>query len=188
MRLSYVFINEAADTLWNHIVVAFFFRQFSAFCAYEKILFSHLTTEQVLHAFRLGFKELSARLETIETTLRSTLLDTMAEVRATSREVKAISANRQPIHHPDLCDEPLRDCGDAVPCTNSHSDTFHAGEPQNDHPDKTEPAPPTSQDFLRRLKRGYLLQYERDDDERDETRNNVHTASLTDRVKQEARF
>jgi hypothetical protein len=132
----------------------------------------------------MGFQELSARLETIETTLRSTLLDTMAEVRATSKEVKAISETGKSIHHPDL-EESLPD---GVPIINGHSDVFRAGEPPIEQLNKTEPAPPTSQDLLRRLKRGYLLQYERDDDERDETRSLVPTTNFVDVIKREARF
>jgi hypothetical protein len=130
---------------------------------------------QVLQAVRLGFKELSARLESIEDTLRSTLSDTVAGEKTTSNPIKAASAIAQPIHHPDFHDESLR-----------HGiGEFGAGIVHHEQAAKMQDTPPISQHLLRRLKRGYLLQYERDEDEREEARNNVRQTSFLELLKRE---
>jgi hypothetical protein len=99
----------------------------------------------------------------------------MTEEKATSNQIKATSEIAQPIHHPDFHDESLRHS------TGGFGTSIVHHEPAA----KTQDTPPISQHLLRRLKRGYLLQYERDEDERDEARSNVRQTSFTDLLKRE---
>jgi hypothetical protein len=95
---------------------------------------------KVLKAVDDGFKVLCARFDTLEANLRETLRKTSTDLKANTTELESLSAMvrlSQPGRQP-------------------HPDHQHESKPD---------ATPTSQDLLRRLKRGYLLQYECDDDD-----------------------
>jgi hypothetical protein len=109
-------------------------------------------------------------------------------VQVASKEIQKISVIVQRLHHPDLHDESLRPCTDPVPGNNHHqSDAFCSGTPQHEQPDYLAPASPTARDLLRRLKRGHLLRYERDEDEQDATIS-ITSVNLVDRIKREVRI
>ncbi len=99
----------------------------------------------------------------------------MAEVKATSNQIKATSTMAQPILHPDYHPESPRHFAGAFGTYVLH----------HEQTDTKEDAPPISQHLLRRLRRGYLLQYERDEEERDEARSNVRQTSFMDLIKRE---
>ena len=139
----------------------------------------------MLKAVQIGFRELSARLDTIETTLRTTLCDTREDVRAVSKEMRAISVGVQRFEHPDLHDEPLRNVADPLPPHNNNSDGGCTSTAPEEQTHKVGSSSPISKDLLRRLKRGLLLRYARDEDEQDSP--NMEHTYLIDRIKREER-
>ncbi len=96
-------------------------------------------TTKVLRVVSDGFKELCARFDTLEANLRETLRKTNTDLKANTTELESLSAMMRQ-SHPD----------------------FHRC---NSRPEMKPDDRPSSQDLLRRLKRGYLLQYDCDDDD-----------------------
>jgi hypothetical protein len=94
---------------------------------------------KVLKVVSDGFKELCVRFDTLEANLRETLRKTNTDLKANTTELESLSAMMRQSHP-----------------------GFHKCDSQAEmKPD----ARPSSQDLLRRLKRGYLLQYDCDDDD-----------------------
>ena len=74
----------------------------------------------------------------------------------------------QQYHHPDLHDESLHKRADPSPgpChSHNDKDAICAGTLLHEQPDNIVPASQSSQDLLRRLKRGHLLRYEREEEQ-----------------------
>jgi hypothetical protein len=107
-------------------------------------------------------------------------------VQVASKEIEKISSIVQRLYHPDLQDESLRHCVDPLACNQHHRDAFCADTTQNEQPGNLAPASPSSRDLLRRLKRGHLLRYERDEEDQDVSVSASN--GLVDRIKREARF
>ncbi len=105
------------------------------------------------------FTELFARFDQLEANLRETLKNTSADVKANTSELESLS----------------------VMMRQSHPDGY-------DHHERKPPPAHSSQDLLRRLKRGYLLQYECASDIDDEigvSRSASHHAKTFDMLKRE---
>jgi hypothetical protein len=138
------------------------------FCVAANSIFIN---RKVLNAVHIGLKELYSRFDALETSLRETLRKTSSDLKANTAELESLSAIMRQSHHCEPQDHSMRS----------------ASAPHNDHQSEMkQDEAPTSQDLLRRLKRGYLLQYEcEDEDENDGTRPVVRPVDFYTMLKRE---
>ena len=119
-----------------------------------------------MEAVRNGFEKVNYRLDTLESSLRATLRESRSDIIANTKELGVLSALVQ-----NACCLGIRDRTHLNTENEGSEDASSGGAPQQkDRKVSVEP-----QDLLRRLKRGYLLQYERDDE--DDAENGHKTAT-----------
>jgi hypothetical protein len=119
---------------------------------------------KVLKAVHNVFTELCARFDSLEANLRETLRKTSTDMKANTTELESLSAKIRELR------PGLNPC---ISLSGKHHEAKREAEP----------------DLLRRLKRGYLLQYETDDkDDVDDERFPSRSINSINKIKREVRW
>jgi hypothetical protein len=149
------------------------FRNEVKLCVRASLIFSyHGFIRKVMEAVQNGFEKMSIRLDSLESSLRLTLRDSRADMSTNTKELGMLSALVRNACLPGIRESSHLFSENACEEDASSGEATHVA--QQDQKVSVE-----SQVLLRRLKRGCLLQYERDDDDDEEDDGNTRAPSST---------